>query len=383
MASQSWRVPRAKVHVTNQRLREKIEAAFEPILYGDWWSAQQLIPELEQKFGDEMGYRFTSAVQSGSAGLRLALLACGIKTGDEVITVANSDMATTAAISQVGAVPVFCDVLCSDYNINPGLVEALITDRTRALLPVDLYGHPVNGRKLREIADRYDLFVVQDAAIATGAMDYDQPVGFFADLTVFSTSAGKPFASGGHGGLVVTSRADLWEKVETLKGYGRRPEENFNLPIKYDHILEGYNLRMTPYDAAVLVIKLPYLKEWSEKRRQIAGWYQDRLQGLPGVSLPSFRSESRPIFRTYTICIENRDAVYNFLKDEGVQAALHYVPPVHMQTVYRHRHLPGFGKLSVTEWLADRLLALPVDPEHTEEEIRYVCDQIASFVQIK
>jgi dTDP-4-amino-4,6-dideoxygalactose transaminase len=380
MAPRSWRVPRVKADETNLRLKDQINAAIEPVLFGDWWAAQQLVTELERRFCEEMSYRYTSAVQSGSSGLRLALLACGIKPGDEVITVANSDISTTASISQCGANLVLCDVQRSDHVIDINLVESLITDRTRCILSVDLYGHPVDVPHLREIADRYDLFIIQDACIAVGAMDYDQPIGTFGDITVFSTCAGKPFPSAGHGGLVVTNNHELWKKVETLKGFGRSPEKNFNLPVKYDHIMEGYNLRMTPFDAAILLVKLPYLKEWSEKRRRIGDWYNIRLQGLPGVSLPSFRPESKPIFRTYTICIENRDEAYQYLSERGVHVALNYVPPVHQQTVYKQSNISGSDNLPVTEWLSERLLALPVDPELNEQDIEYVCSQIVDFV---
>ena len=328
-----------------------------------------------------MGYPYTSAVQSGAAGLRLALLTVGIKAGDEVITVANSDMATTASISQCGATPVLCDVQHSDHVINPDLLEPLINERTRAILPVDLYGHPADVKRIRKIADKNGLLIIEDAAIASGAMDYGKPVGAFADMAIFSTCASKPFPSAGGGGLVVTSRHDLWEKLETLKGYGRRPEENLNAPVKYDHVLEGYNLRMLPFDAALLQLKLPYLKKWSRNRRQIAERYIEGLRGLDQITLPGFRPESEPIYRTFTICIEQRDELYNFLREKGINAALNYVPPVHLQTVYRDRKLPGTDHLPVTEYLSSRLIGLPVDPDLTEEEIAYVCDQIHTFYQ--
>jgi len=382
MAIKDWKVPRTKVHLVNRRLRKQIEEAFDPILYEDWWESQRIVLELEKRFGEEMGYPYTSAVQSGAAGLRLALLACGIKAGDEVITVANSDMATTASISQSGATPVLCDVQRSDHVLNPDLIEPLINEKTRAILPVDLYGHPADVRRMREIADRHGLYIIEDAAIATGAVDYGKPVGAFADLAVFSTCSSKPFPSAGGGGLVVSSRHDLWEKIEILKGYGRRPEENLKAPVRYDHILEGYNLRMLPFDAALLLLKLPYLKEWSQKRRRIAAKYIHALKGLNQITLPVFRSESEPIYRTFTICIEKRDELYNFLREKGINAALNYVPPVHLQTVYRDRRIPGSDHLPVSEYLSDRLLGLPVDPDHTDNEIAYVCEQIHAFYDV-
>ena len=374
-----WRVPKSRSHDINRRLRNQIEAALAPILYEDWWDSQRIVVDFEKKFGDETGYAFTSAVQSGAAGLRLALLACGVKAGDEVITVANSDMATTASISQCGAMPVFCDVRTSDYNINPDLVESLITERTKVILPVDLYGHPVDVKSLKQIADRHGIYIIEDACIAMGAEDYGKPIGYFATMTVFSTAAGKPVLSAGGGGIVVTSREELWEKVETLKGYGRRPEENLTVPEKYDHVVEGYNLRMVPVDAALLRLKMPYFKEWSDQRRQVSAWYAAGLRDLPEISIPVFRPESKPIFRTYTVCAKNRDGLYRHLRGRVVQASLNYVPAVHLQTVYKNRHVPGSDDLPVTEYLSEQLLCLPVDPMHTRDEITYVCEQINEY----
>ena len=202
----------------------------------------------------------------------------------------------------------------------------------------------------------------------------------FADMAVFSTCASKPFPSAGGGGLVVTSRHDLWEKLETLKGYGRRPQENLNAPVKYDHVLEGYNLRMLLWMLQLLLISSLF-ETWSRKRRQSRGMVYRWLRGLDQITLSGFRPESEPIFRTFTICIEQRDELYNFLRENEINAALNYVPPVHLQTVYRDRKLPGADHLPVTEHLSDRLIGLPVDPDLTEEEIAYVCEQIHTFYQ--
>lgn len=375
-----WQVPRTKAPIIHRRLGKELLEAISPVLFGDPWEARQIVAEFERQFGTEMGYRYVSAVQSGSAGLRLSLLACGIKPGDEVITVANSDIATTAAISHCGATPVLCDVLASDYTMNPELVEPLITERTVGLLPVDLYGHPADVRCLREIADRHNLFIVEDAAIATGARDYGQALGAFADMIVFSCSTHKPFEGIGNGGLVVTDREALWEQVELLKGFGLQAGTPASMPVDYNHVAEGYNLKMAPVDAAVLSVKLPYLKSWSEKRRLVGSWYEERLTGIEGVVLPIFRSESEPIFRTYTVRIRNRDRAYQILQREGVQAALHYTPPIHLQPVYRDRKLPGSDRLPVTEQLGQETLCLPVDPEFGLEEVDYVCDLIRSIL---
>jgi len=150
--------------------------------------------------------------------------------------------------------------------------------------------------------------------------------------------------------------------------------------VDYQHVAEGYNLKMTPVDAAVLSVKLPYLKHWSEKRRLIGSWYEERLADVEGVALPSFRPESEPIFRTYTVRIRDRDLAYPHLQEQGVQAALHYVPPIHLQPVYRDRNLPGSDRLPVTEKLGQEMLCLPVDPEFGPGEVDYVCDVLRSIL---
>ena len=375
-----FRVPRDRAPRVHCRLQRQLMEAISPVLFEDPWDAWRIVADFETQFGQEMGYRHVSAVQSGSAGLRLGLLACGVKPGDEVITVANSDIATSAAISQCGATPVLCDVLASDYTVDTDQVEALITPRTVGLLPVDLYGHPADVRCLRQIADRHDLFIVEDAALATGARDYGVPVGAFADLSVFSCSTHKPFAGIGNGGLVVTDDRELWERIDVLKGYGRPAGTSGTKPVRYDHVVEGYNLTMTPIAAAVLLVKLPYLQAWSDRRREVGGWYRERLEGLDDVVLPSFRPESSPIFRTFTVQIRERNRVFDTMRENGVEAALHYVPPIHLQSVYAERDLPGSENLPVTEELGQSLLCLPVHPEIEEREVDYVCDLLRSVL---
>lgn len=373
-----WRIPRSTAPSVRRRLREQLLAAISPVLFGDPWESLDIVADFERQFGANMGYMHVSAVQSGSAGLRLSLLACGVGQGDEVITVANSDIATTAAISHCGATPVFCDVLASDFTMDPDRVESLITEQTVVILPVDLYGHPVNVRRLRDIADSHHLLIVEDATLAVGARDCGREVGAFADMAVFSCSPYKPFEGIGNGGVVVTEDKNLWEHVELLKGFGMPAAAARTMPVRYAHMAEGYNLPLSPINAAVLLVKLPCLKDWCKKRRLVGSWYAERLKGIEGVQLPSFRSESEPVFRTYTVRVRNRDWLYQSLREQGVEVTLQYVPPIHLQPVYRGKNLPGSDCLTLTERLGQEMLCLPVDPGFGVGEVDYVCNLLRS-----
>ena len=319
-----FRIPRSRANETHLAMRDEIIAALEPILFGEYRRSYEIRAQLESAFAAEVGSRYAVAVHSGTIGLFLALRACDIGPGDEVITVANSDISTTGVISQCGATPVLCDVLEDDYTINPALVEALITQRTRAILPVDLHGHPANVKALRAIADRHGLQIIEDAALATGARDYEQPVGRFADATMFSFAPFKPLGSAGNGAMVVTDDAAIHDKLRLLASYGHAPtvdpspkmREGLDspsllvgegaggwgeLPEGYqDYVAEGYNVPLDGLQAALVLLKLPRLGEWTEKRRAIAAALEAGLADA-SVITPRFRQESAPTFRSYAI----------------------------------------------------------------------------------
>ena len=266
----AFRALRSRATETHQILRDEILAALESIIFDSYHNSFTIRVDLEKAFAAEVQQNHAVAVHSGTVGLFLALRACGIGAGDEVITVGNSDISTTGAISQCGGVPVLCDVLLSDYTVNPDLVENLITDKTRALLPVDMHGHPANVKLLRPIADHYGLKIVEDAALASGAFDYGLPVGAFADITMFSFSAFKPLGSSGNGAMLVTNSDELCEKLRLLAGYGHDPIRE-GVTVGYqNYVEEGYNVPLDGLEAAVLSVKLPYLKEWTKSAERLS-----------------------------------------------------------------------------------------------------------------
>lgn len=374
-----FRVPRSRAYMVHESLRAEIREAFEPLLFGPMQHAYQIRASLEAAFAETMQQPHAVAVHSGTMGLFLALRACGIQPDDEVITVGNSDISTTAAIRQCGAVPVLCDVLEEDYTIDPALVESLITPRTRALLPVDLHGHPADVRALRPLADRYGLRIIEDAALATGASDHGQPAGYFADASIFSFAPYKPLGSVGNGAIVVTRDPQINEALRLLAGYGHSletPDEV--LPGHQHYAQEGYNVPMDGLQAALVLLKLPHLQSWTAKRQMIAQAYQTGLADSP-IMLPRLRPESSPTFRSYVIRVPEarRQQIYEHLRRVGVEVVLHYTPAVYDHPVYGGQ-LPGSDALHVTRRLADELICLPVTPELTEDDTDYVIFELMS-----
>ena len=370
--SREYRVLRSRATETHRTLREEILAALESIIFDSYHNSYTIRADLEVAFAAEVEAKFAVAAHSGTIGLFLALRSCDIGPGDEVITVANSDISTTGAISQCGAIPVLCDVLASDYTINSDLVERLITDKTRAILPVDMHGHPANVKALRPLADHYNLKIVEDAALAAGACDYGLPVGAFADVTVFSFSPFKPLGSSGNGAMLVTNDEEIYDKLRLLVGYGHDPLRDGVKGGYQNYTAEGYNVPLDALEAAVLSVKLPYLKDWTAKRRAIVAALQDGLAGT-SARMPSFRPESAPTFRSYMICVDRQFEIHQGLRAAGIEAAFSYAPPIYEYSVYAGQ-FPNSHELKVTDRLAKELLNLPITPEFSASDVDYMIE---------
>ena len=364
-------IPRTRAGEFHRRIEAELDSALKPVLFGSYEDGLQTVRNAERAFAVAVGREYSVGTHSGTAGLFLALKACGVGLGHEVITVANSDISTTAAISHTGADFVLCDVNSDDHTMSPVDIEPLITDRTRAILPVDLYGHPVDATRIREIANEYSLFVVEDAALALGAYECGEPVGGFADAVVFSLSPVKPMGSVGSAGMVATDNPGIFESLRLLSGYGKSEYVAPQVPGQYAHVVEGYNLTLDPLHAAVTLVKLDYLQQHTKARRRVASQYADALESMnfKGVALPRFRKVSEPTFRSYTVLVDGRDQVYQRMRDRGVEVCQYYVPPVHLQPVYSSG--VQVGNLKHTEALAERLLCLPVDPLMEEQHVEY------------
>jgi dTDP-4-amino-4,6-dideoxygalactose transaminase len=374
----TFRVPRSRVAQTHRGMREEVLAALEPLLFERVSEGHSVRAAFEEAFAAAVGHPYACAVHSGTVALFLALRACGVRAGDEVITVGNSDVSTTAAISHCGATSVLCDVREDDYTIDVDLVEELVTSRTRAIMPVDLYGHPSDVRRLRELADRHGLRIVEDAALATGAADYGVGVGAFADATIFSFAPYKPLGSVGNGAVIASHDPAVARRVGLLVGYGH-DSGPAAVPVGHQsHVEEGYNVPLDPLQAALLSVKLPYLSDWTARRRAVADAYRRGLEGC-AVGLPTFRAESAPTFRSFTVLVDDRQRVYEGLVRAGVEVVLHYTPPVYRQPVYPHG-LPHSDRLPVTDRLSQRLVCLPVTVELDDDDVAYACSVLRELV---
>jgi len=325
----------------------------------------------ESEFARYCGSKYCVGVGSGTDALRFALMAVCVGPGDEVITVPNTFIATTEAISQVGATPLFVDIYPDTYNIDISRIEEKITKRTKALIPVHLYGQPADMDPLLDIAQRYDIAVIEDSCQAHGALYKNRKAGSIGTVGCFSFYPGKNLGAYGEGGAIVTQDEAISNRVRMIRDHGQER--------KYFHHMEGYNGRLDAIQAGVLRIKLKRLDNWNQSRRENAEYYNDMLSKIPGVSVPVEADFARSVCHLYVILVDDRDGLQEFLNTKGVATGLHYPLPLHLQEAYAHL---GYneGAFPVTEDVAGRLISLPMYPELSREQIEYVVKCISEFV---
>ena len=340
-----------------QEIAKAIERVFDSgrFVLGDEGAA------FETEFSSYIGAKYGIGVNSGSDALFLTLKALGIGANSEVITVSHTFVSTVDCIVRCGARPVFVDVEPDTYCINAAKIEERITERTKAILPVHLYGHPADLDAVLKIARQYDLSVVEDACQAHGTEYKGKKVGSFGNAGCFSFYPVKNLGAYGDGGMVTTNDRSLAERVKLLRNYGQSR--------KYHHDLVGINSRLDELQAAVLRVKLLRLDEWNEKRRRLAELYKEILEHVE-VVLPSERTYARHVYHLFVIRVAGRDNCQRFLQKSGIQTQIHYPIPVHKQNAYM-----GFQstkELAVTQTICGEILSLPLYPSLTEEEIVYV-----------
>lgn len=342
--------------------RSEIDEAIARVLNSERYILGPEVAAFEKEFAAYLGTQFGLGVASGTDALWLALRACGIGPGDEVITVAHTAVATVTAIEAVGALPVLVDIDPQSFTLDPNRLEAAVTPKTKAIVPVHVYGHPADMPAIMSIADRYNVRVIEDCAQAHGAAIAGKKVGTWGDIASFSFYPTKNLGAVGDGGMVVTADSELAQRVRHLREYGW--EE------RYVSATTGWNSRLDELQAALLRVKLKHLPADTERRRALAALYSEVLAEAE-VALPQTRRGTTPVWHLYVVRVRERDAVQTSLRAQGIGALIHYPVPIHLQPAYRDR-LPGARFLPATEAAAAEILSLPLYPELTEEEVRQV-----------
>lgn len=329
------------------------------------------LERFEQEFADYCGVAHAVGVDSGLSALELSLRANGIGPGDEVIVPANTFIATAAAVSAAGALPVLVDAEEATLNIDPALIEPAITDRTRAIMPVHLYGRPADMPPILDLARRHRLLVIEDACQAHGAYLGRQRAGSLGDAAAFSFYPAKNLGCCGDGGILVTNDARVADAVRHMRNYGQR--------AKYHHTALPLNRRLDTLQAAILRVKLPHLDRWNEQRRAHAALYSELLQGM-GLALPQEVGEGRSVYHLYVVRTPHRDALQAHLQERGIATGVHYPIPIHLQPCYESLGVSR-GRFPVTEQACEEILSLPMFPEMTNDQVSYVATEIGAFIE--
>jgi len=362
-------IPLVDLGAQHASIRQEIDAAIARVLSHGGFVLGEEVAQFERAFAQHVGAQGAVGVASGTAALRLALAACNIGPGDEVITTPHTFFATAEAISQSGATPVFVDIRPDTLNIDPERVEAAVTGRTRAIVPVHLYGNPADMEALLGIARRRGLRLIEDAAQAHGAEYSGRRCGSLGDLGCFSFYPGKNLGACGDAGAVTGNDLPLLERVRALRDHGRSS--------KYLHREVGFAERMDGMQAAILAAKLPHLERWTELRRSAAERYGTLLAKLP-LELPVGTPGTRQVFHLYVVRTPRRDALLEHLKKDGIMAGVHYPVPLHRQPAYLDL---GYGSvtLPVAERAASEVLSLPLYPELEQSRAERVVSSIERY----
>lgn len=350
-------------------IEQEIDAAIKEVLLSGQFILGPAVRELEEKVAAYCGCKYAVGVASGTDALRLTLTALGIGPGDEVITTPFTFIATANTISHCGARPVFVDIDPQTYNIDPAAIQAAITRRTKAIVPVHLYGQPADMDPIMELAEAHGLYVIEDAAQAIGARYKGRRVGSIGHAGCFSFYPTKNLGAYGDGGMVVTNDAALAEKIDVLRRQGSKK--------KYHAEVLGFNSRLDSLQAAILRVKLKYLDDWNEGRRRVAQRYNEMLGGL-SVTTPYESPDVYHVYHQYTIRAPQRDALAAYLKERGIGTMVYYPVPLHLQELYADLGY-GEGSLPASETASQEVLSLPMYPELTEAQQQEVVGAIWEF----
>ncbi len=356
-------IPFLSLSRQTQSLRTEALEAITKVVDEQGFANGPAVLQFERAFADYLGVKHVVGLNNGTTALHAALLCAGVGPGDEVVTVAHTWISTLWAISYVGAVPRLVDIDRLTCGMDPALLEAALTPRTKAIVPVHLYGQPVNLALIIEIARRRGIPVIEDTAQAIGARYQGERVGTFGTINATSFYPGKNLGAFGEGGAVMTDDAELAARAARLRDHAQSGRHN--------HVELGFNWRMDGIQGAILSVKLRHLDVWNARRREIAARYNDAFSGVPGLGLLEGIPDCEPIWHIYPVFHERRDALRSALESRGVQSGVHYPTPAHRQPVYAHLGM-GPGSLPQSERAAATEVSLPMFPELTEDEVSQV-----------
>jgi perosamine synthetase len=365
------KIPLTKPILTDEMIQAVVEA-----LRKDHFLNGENVKKFEEEFARFIGVNYAIAVNSGTSALHLSLIALGIKEGDVVTTTPATFIATANVILYLNAKPVFTDISLETYNIDPQRLREVVKKhgpRCKAVIPVHLYGYPCEMDAIMEIAEKYDIKILEDACQAHGAIYKGRPVGSFGNAAGFSFYPSKNMTVCGDGGMITTNDSKIAEILSSLRDVGR------STTSRYVHQYVGYTARMNTINAAIGRIQLKHLDEWNKRRREIAREYDKKLNGIGDIITPPRETDTiKPVYHLYVIRTMYRDALKNYLEKKGVECGIHYPLPVHLQPPYKRL---GFhkGMFPNTEKLAKETLSLPMSPDLTKEEIEYIVSCIEDF----
>ncbi len=362
-------IPLVDLGAQYQPLKDEIMAGMAQALEGMRLFLGPNVQAFEKEFAQFCGVKHGIGVCDGTAALQIILRAMDIGAGDEVITVSHTFIASAEAIILADARPVFVDIDPDTYLMDVGQVEARITPRTKAIMPVHLYGQPVDMDPLMEIAQRHGLKVIEDACQAHGAEYKGRRAGSLGHAAAFSFYFSKNLGAYGEGGFITTNDDDLAHKVRMIRDHGSER--------RYYHDRIGWNARLDELQAVVLRVKLPHLEAWNEARRSHAARYKELLRGLPAIT-PVERPDSRHVYHLYVVKVPDRDRAQAYLRDNGVASGIHYPVPVHLQKAMAYLGYQA-GDLPVTERVVAEILSLPMYAELSDEQISYIQEQLSHF----
>jgi dTDP-4-amino-4,6-dideoxygalactose transaminase len=362
------KIPLVDLKTNYLSIKNEIDSAMQDVITNTSFIMGKQLKTFEENFAKFCSAKHMVGCASGTAAVHLALLCAGLKKGDEVITVPNTFIATTECISYIGGKIKFVDVKPDTSLVDIEMLEKRISRSTKALIVVHLYGQMPDMQRIREIADKHGLFLIEDAAQAHASEWNGHMPGYYGDVAAYSFFPAKNLGCFGDGGGVVTNNDELGERLRLLVNHGRT--------TKYEHQMEGYNYRLDTLQAAVLNAKLPHLTKWTDLRRTHAKFYDANLP--PEVTIPVEAKGAKHAYYMYEIRVPRRDELMQYLKEQGIDCGVHYPIPLHLQPAYRNL---GFtkGSYPVAERLADEILSIPIYPELTDEQRQYIVDHIKKF----